>query len=113
VRTLAFTRGAEGLLDAQRARHFVQQVDSPEGRPLFQDDGGLHGLECREIFFVAQGQSDRLDLLGGARAEVRDRAMFHLAVFTEGFAQQEAGVGFGALPNGRDIDVHSGYLYST
>ena len=46
---------------------------------------------------------------GGAAAEISDGAMFDLAVFAIGLPQQITGVGFAALANVGDVDIHGGY----
>lgn len=61
---------------------------------------------------MAQGESDGLDFLGGAVAEVGDGAMFDPPLIAKRLAQQEPGIGAGAATDGRDVDVHRGYYYN-
>ena len=84
-------------------------MDRPIAQSLFDDDLRRVGAQGRKIIFVAQRQADGLDFRGGAAAEISDGAMFDLAVVAIRFPQQIAGVGFAALANAGDIDIHGGY----
>ena len=87
----------------------MHHMDRPIAQPLFDDDVGRVGAQSGKIVFVAQRQADGLDFRGGAAAEISDGAMFDLAVLAIRLPQQIAGVGFAALANVGDVDIHGGY----
>ena len=82
-------------------------MDSAEGRPLF--DGERRRRQSTKIVLMAQSEPDRFDFGSRARAQVRNGAVFDLAVVAIGLPQEIAGIGFVALANLRDVDVHCGY----
>ena len=54
-----------------------------------------------------ESQFDGLDFLGGASGEIGDGAVFDLALFAVGLAEQHAGVGLAFDGYFRPVDIHS------
>ena len=58
------------------------------------------------IVFVLESQSDGGNFLRGALGKIGDRAVFDLAILTEGLAQKAAGVGFALDGDFAFIEIH-------
>ena len=69
----------------------------------------LKRTELGELLFVTQCQTYGFDFLCRALAQVGDGAVFDLAIFAIGFAQEVSGIGFPFASNSGDVHVHCGY----
>ena len=95
----------------QVARQLRQQPDRAHRWTLHQFQpsfaGGRH--HAGQVSLVPERQPDRLHFLRLAMGEIGDRAMFDLAGFAIGLAQQVTGVGLAVEAGGRTVYEHYDY----